>query len=166
MVDLVKLMELAGFFTAHAVWTVTLQKGALPPMLVTESDGERSLRRFDQEESMELAVNKARGLLDDSATEADRGIVLYDAFVTLNDEQYDAIIVQGLEHLPGDLKVEIVQPYRPPNAPGGFAVMQPKVSFPEGQVEFAEELTEAFFRGLDSHEEGGPIWTQSILAAG
>jgi len=159
-------MELAGFFTAHAVWTVTLQKGALPPMLVTESAGERTLLRFDKEESMELAVDKARELLEASAKDTERGIVLYDAFVTLNDEQYDAIIVQGLEHLPGDLKVEIVQPYRPPNADGGFAVMQPKVSFPQAQVGFAEELTEAFFRGLDSHEEGGPIWTQSILAAG
>jgi hypothetical protein len=159
-------MELAGFFTAHAVWTVSLQQGPLAPILVTESEGERSLTRFNQEPSMEEAVAKAQGLLDGSQDDADRGIILYDAFVTLDDGRCDAIIVQGQEHVSGLLKVEIIQPYRPPNAPGGFAVMQPKVSFPEGQVEHAEQLIEAFFEGLDSHEEGGPLWSESILAVG
>jgi hypothetical protein len=165
-VDLTKLMQLAGFFTAHAVWTVSRQQGPLPPMLVTELEGERSLTRFDKEDSMEAAVAKAQGLLEGNEGDAERGIILYDAFVTLEEGRCDAIIVQGLEHRPDILKVEIIQPYRPPNEPGGFAVMQPKVSFPEGQVENAERLIEAFFEGLDSHEEGGPLWTQSILAVG
>lgn len=164
--DLSKLMQLAGFFTAHAVWTVSLQQGPLPPMLVTEISGERFLTRFDKEDSMEEAVAKAQGLLDGSVAETDRGILLYDAFVTLDDGRCDAIIVQGQEHHSELLKVEIIQPYRPPSAPGGFAVMQPKVSFPEAQVHHAEMLIEAFFEGLDSHEEGGPLWTESILAVG
>lgn len=162
---LTKLMELAGFFTAHAVWTVSLQNGPLAPILVTEEEGERSMTRFDKEPSMELAVAKAQDLLNSNSAEAARGIILYDAFVTLDEERCDAIIVQGLDHESGLLKLEIIQPYRPPNAPGGFAVMQPKVSFPEGQVEHADALIEAFFEGLDSHEEGGPLWTQSIVAA-
>jgi hypothetical protein len=161
-----KLMELAGFFTAHAVWTVSLQQGPLAPILVTEGAGERSMTRFDKEKSMELAVAKAQDLLDSNSAEADRGILLYDAFVTLDEGRCDAIIVQGVDHDSGTLKMEIIQPYRPPNAPGGFAVMQPKVSFPAGQVEYADELIEAFFEGLDSHEEGGPLWTESILAVG
>jgi hypothetical protein len=165
-VDLTKLMQLAGFFTAHAVWTVSLQQGPLPPMLVTELEGERSLTRFGKESSMEVAVAKAQKLLDNNEARAERGIILYDAFVTLEDGRCDAIIVQGQEHHPELLKMEIIQPYRPPNAPGGFAVMQPKVSFPEGQVEHAERLIEAFFEGLDSHEEGGPLWSESILAVG
>ncbi len=159
-------MELAGFFTAHAVWTVSLQQGPLSPILVTEEDGERSMTRFDKESSMEAAVAKAQKLLENNSAEASRGILLYDAFVTLDDGRCDAIILKGVEHMTGALKMEIIQPYRPPGAPGGFAVMQPKVSFPEGQVEHAEELIESFFEGLDSHEEGGPLWTQSIIAAG
>jgi hypothetical protein len=131
-------MELAGFFTAHAVWTVSLQQGPLAPILVTEEEGERSMTRFDKEDSMEVAVAKAQDLLTSNSAEAARGIILYDAFVTLDDERCDAIIVQGLDHKSGLLKLEIIQPYRPPGAPGGFAVMQPKVSFPEGQVEHAE----------------------------
>ena len=159
-------MELAGFFTAHAVWTVSFQRGPLTPILVAEDQGERSMTRFDKEESMEVAVAKAQKLLDENSAEAARGILLYDAFVTLDDGRCDAIILQGVEHDTGALKMEIIQPYRPPNAPGGFAVMQPKVTFPEGQVEHAEELIEAFFEGLDSHEEGGPLWSDSIIAVG
>ncbi len=162
---LVKLMELAGFFTAHAVWTVSLSQGPLAPILVTEDEGGRSMTRFDKESSMELAVAKAQKLLDSNSAEADRGILLYDAFVTLDEQRCDAIIVQGIDHDSGLLKLEIVQPYRPPNAPGGFAVMQPKVSFPEGRVKDTDSLIEAFFSGLDSHEEGGPLWSQSIVAA-
>lgn len=162
---LIKLMELAGFFTAHAVWTVSLQQGPLAPILVTEAEGERSMTRFDKEESMEKAVAKAQELLDTNSAEAERGILFYDAFVTLDQGRFDAIIVQGIDHSAGTLRMEIIQPYMPPNSPGGFAVMQPKVSFPEEQIEHAEALITAFFEGLDSHEEGGPLWTESIIAA-
>jgi hypothetical protein len=133
---------------------------------VTEAEGERTMTRFDKESSMEIAVGKAQDLLDRNAAGAERGILFYDAFVTLDDGRCDAIIVQGVDHASGTLRMEIIQPYRPPNAPGGFAVMQPKVSFPEAEVQHAEDLIASFFEGLDSHDEGGPLWSESMIAVG
>ena len=159
-------MELAGFFTAHAVWQASSYPGPVVPMWATEKAGERSLRRFDNEGSMEKAVKHAQELLWGNPDSAERGIVLYDAFVTIGDSRSDALVVHGLEFGLTHVKIEIIQPYRPANSPEGFAVMQPKVSFPGEHVKKAESLIEAFFRGLDSHEEGGPLWSESIVAAG
>lgn len=158
------LMELAGFFTAHAVWMASSRQGPLVPHVIQEKDGERSLLRLDRESSMEAAVKKGQDTLDVNEDGADRGIVFFDAFVTFADERLDALVVRGFEYGSERVEVEIIQPYRPVSAAGGFAVMQPKVSFPEEHVDDADALVEAFFRGLDSHEEGGPLWTESILA--
>jgi hypothetical protein len=157
-----KLMELAGFFTAHGIWTITEHPGPLVPMTASERDGERSLTRLDKAASREQAVANAKKSLDDNDEDAERGIVVYDAYVTIDDQVNDALVIYGVEYGPEPVVVEIIQPYRPNSAPGGFAVMRPKVSLPESIADDAEPLIEAFFRGLDSHEEGGPIWKRSL----
>lgn len=165
IVGLLKLMELAGFFTAHSVWLASSRQGPVVPILATEKAGERSLQRFDNEDSMEEAVNRAKSLLGENASGAECGIVIYDAFVTIDEHRSDALVVHGSEYGTRTVTLEIIQPYRPANADSGFAVMQPKVSLPDELVGSANALIEAFFRGLDSHEEGGPLWTQSLVAA-
>lgn len=159
-------MELSGFFTAHAVWTASQVQGPVVPMMATEHSGERRLKRFQSEDTMELAVQKARELLESGDDEADRGIVLYDAIVTIGSERSDALVLHGVEFGAELVRIELIQPYRPLRSSGGFAVMQPKVSFPDDYVDQAEDLIEAFFRGLDSHEEGGPLWSDSLEATG
>lgn len=158
-------MELAGFFTAHSVWLASSRQGPVIPILASEKDGERALQRFENEGSMEKAVNRAKQLLVDNPGLADCGIVIYDAFVTIDEHRSDALVVHGMEYGGSAATIEIIQPYRPANATEGFAVMQPKVSLPDEIVGRADQLIEAFFRGLDSHEEGGPLWTDSLVAA-
>ncbi len=158
-------MELAGFFTAHSVWLASSRQGPVIPILACEKAGERSLQRFDNEGSMEKAVNRAKALLSANIEQAERGIVIYDAFVTIDEVRNDALVVHAVEFGQEPVTIEIIQPYRPANSTSGFGVMQPKVSLPDDLVAIADTLIEAFFRGLDSHEEGGPLWTDSLVAA-
>lgn len=161
-----QLMELAGFFTAHLAWTASTRPGPLAPILVMEGGGERELTRFEDIASMEDAVEKARELLEANAGGAERGVILYDAFVTIGEARTDAIVVEAVEFGEEPIRVEVIQPYRARNDDEGFAVHKPKLSLPPEHSEDADELVDAFFRGLSSHEEGGPLWDDPVPLEG
>ena len=52
--------------------------------------------------------------------------------------------------------------YRPAESPEGFAVFRPKIVAFEGFEPSYEELSEAFFRGVHSHEEGTAVWVRAL----
>jgi hypothetical protein len=53
-------------------------------------------------------------------------------------------------------------PYRNSQSKEGFAIYRPKFLGHEGPEPNYDAIATAFFRGVDSHKEGGPIWNAKL----
>ena len=174
------LMQLAGFAMAHAVWCVSDDE-VLIPMMMVESGGHREVLRF-QTERLEEGVEEGRRHLVANPDQADRAVLVYDAYLTTEDGRRDALIgeardfavrardesgeadaTEGGPESAGTSIVVIYQPYRPAGSEAGFGVYSPKLEFPaESQVD-RQAAAEAFLQGLSAHEKGSEIWDRCFL---
>jgi hypothetical protein len=156
--ELVALLELAGFATAHAVWSVS-DGAVLVPMAMSERAGERKLTRFVAEE-LEQAVEQGQKWLADNADDSDVAVLVFDGYVSSATEKTDALILHGRAR--SGSTVTVVQRYRPAAEAAGFAVLRPQLEVPSGERLDDETITLAFFRGLESHEEGARVWSAAV----
>ena len=152
-----KAEELAGFLMAHAVWCVS-EGGTLPPLLAYVKDGERILASFTAEQ-MKDAVQQAHAWMERNSENAERAVFVHDAYVTLEGRRMDALVANVREYAQPRMSLQIVLPYRPASA--GFAVHRPKFQAFTGIADHAA-LGEAFFRGVNQHEHGARIWSESL----
>lgn len=94
--------------------------GPVIPFLVEEStNGSRNLQRFVTED-LEESVSHARTAAANST--AERIVVCFDGYVTLDEERTDAVYVVGQER-GGSNALTFLQRYRPADATGGFTPM-------------------------------------------
>jgi hypothetical protein len=146
--------RLAGFFAAHAVWSVS-DGATLIPMLASESaEGSRSMSRLVAEELGD-AVARGRKALADNPSRAARAVLLYDGYLTLEAGRFDAIFVEARDY-GGGHGFTMAVPYRP--AAEGFAVHRPKFIDSEGAEPDWGRMGEEFFAGVDAHEKGAEVW--------
>ncbi len=88
--------------------------GPLVPFVIVEHDGERKLHRFvvgdpfELEESVAKATDYAR---ETAGQSGDRLVLVYDAYLRMNDDRFDAIYAEGIEG--GAPATIIAQRYRP-----------------------------------------------------
>jgi hypothetical protein len=153
-------VELAGYFTAHAVWCVS-EGATLVPILAFETgEGSRQMHRlFD--EDLEQAVARGRGWLKENPESASRAALIYDGYIHLPDGKTDALMVEVRE-LASGRSVTLAVPYRHAESPKGFAVHRPKFLGFEGEQPDFDEVAEAFFRGVDQHEQGAAVWNSHL----
>ncbi|GAA4299005.1 hypothetical protein [Nibribacter koreensis] len=69
--------------------------GTLIPIVVTEKEGERDLKRFVTER-MEEGLKKGEQFLMNEK-EARYGIVIYDGYLTVDGNKVDAVLVKGFD---------------------------------------------------------------------
>lgn len=150
--------EFAGFLMAHAIWCVS-NGDTLTPMIGYVKDGERTLMRIEGEE-MKKAVESGQAWMDTNPEQAERAVFIYDGFVRLPSGRTDALMADIREYGPPAMSLEIVVPYRSAKA-GRFAVHRPKFQAPKGIPNLAG-LGEAFFRGVNSHDEAARIWNDHL----
>ena len=153
--------EHAGFFAAHGIWCVA-DGGPLTPMLAFERlNGEREMIRFVSGQ-LEAGVQQGRQWLADNPEGATHAILVFDGFITLKDGKTDALLIEAVQYRPERAGFTMAIPYRSADDPRGFAVFRPKFLGFEGPRPAFDELGQAFFRGVDKHEEGAKVWNAKM----
>src|SRR5262249_49789040 len=102
--------NLAGFFLAHAVWSVS-DGGPLVPVVATERGGKRAMQRFVADR-LEVAQQQAQHALDDNPGHADRAVMVFDGYVRGGGRRVDALIAVAVDYQAG-VRLEIELLYRP-----------------------------------------------------
>jgi hypothetical protein len=151
------LAELTGFFAAHGIWCVS-DKGPLIPMLgYQKTDGSRGMDRFAVEQ-LEQGVAQGEERLHANPHGAAHAVLVYDGFVTLDSGKTDALILKARKYGSPSGVLDMVVPYRSPEAGDGFIVFKPKFIEVAPATSDYGALAEAFFLGVDSHEKGAEVW--------
>jgi hypothetical protein len=136
--------ELAGFFAAHAIWSVS-EGETLTPMLAHQSGDERQMTRLAYDELAE-AVEAGQRSLEENATDADDAALVYDGFITINGEKLDAVIAELRAYFSPDSKAILAVPYTPRRS-GAFRVHKPKLLQWDACEDFdLDVVIGAFFR--------------------
>ncbi len=157
-----ELAQLAGFFAAHGIWCVSDGETLIPMVGCEFADGDRQMNRFLVDDLGEAARAAEEELL---AGHPDwvRAVLVADAYVSLDTGQTDALIVDAVGYGSERQTMRVAVPYRPLASALGFAVHRPvffEVVGADGVDHDA--LTDAFFAGVDSHEEAAEVWNAHL----
>lgn len=112
--------------------------GPLVPFVIVEHDGERNLHRFvvgdpfELEESVAKATEYAR---ETAGQSGDRLVLVYDAYLRMQDDQFDAIYAEGIEG--GGPVAIIAQRYRPKGRIRGLDTIGNPQALPATMGQFA-----------------------------
>jgi hypothetical protein len=153
--------RMAGFFAAHAVWSVSNGEMLVPMYGYEKSDGARGLDRFPGD--IKAGAASAHTSLRGNPHEAVNSVVILDAFINLPDGQTDALMVEAVGHPPHEFLLRMAIPYRPASSEEGFAVYRPKFIEVDGAGEDDYgDLGRVFFEGVEAHEHAAPIWLAAM----
>ena len=164
--SLVKTVELAGFFAAQGICSVSDQAGPLIPMLATEKPGgERQMTRMVAEQP-EDAIEQGKESLKANAEGASHAVLVWDGHLKLFEGETDALLLSMKMYGPATQSLTMIVPYRSATEPGGFAIRRPQfVSFAGPATPAYSELAAAFYRGVGGHERGAEIWNRHMDAS-
>jgi hypothetical protein len=90
-------------------------------------------------------------------------VLVVGAYIQLGTGRTDALIIEAVDYGPPRQSLKLAVPYRPASAPEGLAVYRPKfievtdISEPDYAA-----LGEAFFAGVDSHEQASAVWNAHL----
>ena len=153
--------ELGGFFAAHAIWCVSEGDGLIPILAYTDSEGERKMDRFVNDD-VAAAVATGKQRLADNEMDANDAALLYDGRITIENEKLDSIIVEMRSYVSPDSLAVLAIPYTPKDS-GEFRVHKPKLIAWENCDDFDMNVAfESFFKGVAGHEEGSKVWDSSL----
>ncbi len=154
--------RLAGFFAAHAIWSVS-DGGSLIPMLAYtggESD-ERKMERLVAEQDV-ASVEMGKERLATNRMDASDAVLLYNAHIGLQEGKFDAVIVEMRAYFSPDSEAVLAIPYTRTDS-GAFHVHKPKLLDWENCDDFdIDAAMEQFFAGVDEHAEGAKVWSAAL----
>lgn len=153
--------ELAGFFAAHAVWSVSDGVTLTPILGIEGPAGTRELRRLGADELSE-AVGQGKKWLAENPERVARAVLVYDAFMTLESGRTDALMIEARRFVPESFAFTMAIPYTPPKGRAPFAVHKPKLLHVTAAEDDIDDLIEAFFNGVGQHEQGADIWDRHL----
>ena len=152
--------KLAGFFTAHAIWSVSDGEDLIPMLAHDDFDGNRQMSRLAMEG--EQAVEHGRQLLEKNESDAMDGALLYQGWIQLDQGKIDAIIIELRTYFSLDSRAVYAIPYTPGSS-GTFKVHSPKILEWDHCEDFdMNRAMEAFFEGVEEHEEGARVWHDAL----
>lgn len=158
---MITAFELAGYFASHAIWSVSDSPEPFTPMLASSGEGGRELQRFVTGD-LQGAVEKARAALDANELAAWDGVLLFDGRISLGDRKYDAVIIELRSYAFPGAEATLAVPYTPPSS-GRFKVHKPKLLRWHACDDFDQtSAIQAFFEGVDAHEEGRKVWAAAL----
>lgn len=156
--------QLAGFFTAHAVWCVSDGETLIPILAFEKRDGSRQIRRLSTPDR-EAAVAQGHEWLETNPEAAARAVLIYDGFVHEGESQREALVVEAQRFSGEGRSLTVAIPYRSAQSPEGFAVYRPQF-LSQGPDESFAHLADAFFRGLARHKQGAEVWNAHLDESG
>ncbi len=153
--------ELAGFIAAHAIWCVSDSDGLVPMLAFTTEDGQRQMERMVHDDAA-AAVEHGRRRLEDDPFSANDGVLAYDGRITVQAGKMDAIILELRSYAFPWAKATIAVPYTPASS-GQFRVHRPKLVKWERCEDFdVDAALDAFFQGVEAHEQGAKVWASTL----
>jgi hypothetical protein len=158
---MVNAVELAGFFAAHAFWSLSEASTFNPILAYVTADGQRHMMRLVGHETPQ-AVEFGRQWIAKNPEAALCAVLIFDARIRLGEDKCDAVIVEAHQLGPEARTFGLAVPYRQHDSPEGFAIHRPKFLSDEPAGTTFDELAAAFFRGVDEHKEGAAIWNAHL----
>lgn len=154
--------ELAGFFTAHAVWSVSDGETLVPIYGMQHMETGRSMERLALDR-LEDGVAAGHQRLSENPHKAECGVLIYDGRIPWDGEKLDALIVEFREFAEPDNVMVLAIPYTPLTAQHEFVVHRPAVlQLPHHLEGQAPEIFEAFFAGVTQHDKGAAVWSEHM----
>ena len=150
-------LELAGFAAAQAVCCLFDRQPMLPLAFSRRGSGLPTVGILAVGTAAEITAH-GQQWLDANVAEADWAVVVCDGYVTIGGSRKDALVLDLQSYRPRGNRMKITVPYRPHHHDGGFAVHRPKFIVKAIEDQDLEALTQAFFRGVSSHDMGARIW--------
>ena len=130
-------------------------------MLASAGEGGRKMQRFVTGD-LQGAVEKAREALEANEMDAWDGALLFDGRISLGDEKYDAVIIELRSYAFPGAEATLAVPYTPLSS-GRFKVHKPKLLQWEACDDFDQRAAiQAFFNGVDAHEQGSKAWSTAL----
>jgi hypothetical protein len=152
---------LAGFFAAHAVWSVETGE-TLIPIYAYFIDGQRHMLRMEADQ-LEDAVRLGKEEMAANSVNATSAVLIYDGYLTLDGRKTDALIVEIRTYGTDSTEARLAVPYQPATQSGRFTVFRPKLlELPNSLLSQTDKFLEAFWKGVDSHEQGSKVWDAHI----
>lgn len=153
--------KLAGFFSAHAIWSVSDGEPLVPMLAYTDQDDERIVNRL-LDADLAAAVERGKQQLASNPMDANDAVLLYDGRLTLGASKLDAIIVEMRTYFSPQSEATLAIPYTP-KASGAFRVHRPKLIAWNNCEDFdRDRALQAFFDGVSSHEKGSKVWNAAL----
>src|ERR1700730_8404526 len=124
---------LAGFFAAHAVWSVSEGETLVPIYAYIDPSGGRHLERLVTG-TFEGSVDEGRKWLAENPHHALCAVLIFDGFIPLADGKTDALVLEIANYGDAAASVTMAVPYVPKSTKAAFKVYRPKITkFPAGQ---------------------------------
>jgi hypothetical protein len=152
---------LAGFVLAHGAWSVSdLPKGELLcPLAVIETNGNRTLSRFEAE-TQEVAIARGKSAMMDASKSADAWAFVREGLMPEGGVKVDVLVVdfwaKGMS-----APVTIIQRFEPYSTNKKFKIMgEPKVVI-DGvmqSTEKAKDLVQRIEQGISQHPKVKDLW--------
>lgn len=159
---MIQAAKLGGFFAAHAVWSVSDGEMLIPMLAYQSGDEDRQMIRLAGEDAAQ-SVEIGRAKLEQNDSDADDAALFYDGFITIDSEKLDAIIIEMRAYFAPDARAMLAVPYTPPRDGSEFRVHRPKLVVWENCGDFdIDAALEAFFEGVDAHEQGAAVWASAL----
>jgi hypothetical protein len=153
--------ELAGYFAAHAVWSLADADTFTPMLAYTTEDERRHMQRLIGK-TVELAVEFGRKQLASDPMDANDAVLLFDGRITADGGKLDAVVIEMRCYAFPWAEAALAVPYTPRSA-GGFRVHKPKLLRWHDCADFdLDAAFESFFRGVDAHEDGAKVWNDHL----
>ncbi|MFE9690248.1 hypothetical protein [Micromonospora sp. NPDC005806] len=153
--------QLAGFVAAHGIWCVSDGETLTPLLGYEQPDGSRGMERFVADDLADGA-RAGQHALRSNQHGADRAVLVVDGYLHLDTGRTDALIVEAVDHA-GGRSLTLAVPYRPRQSPAGFAVYRPKFIEVADVAELDQRaVAEAFFAGVESHEQAAAVWNDHL----
>jgi hypothetical protein len=155
-------VELGGFFAAHGIWCVSGGEALIPMLAEESSTSGRTMQRFAADQ-LEQGVEQAQAHLASNPNRADWAALIYDGYITLPSGRTDALFVVIRTYKSPEASLTMAVPYRNAASPNGFAVYRPKFIKWQGASEpDYQAFGQAFFTGVESHNEGFATWNRAL----
>ncbi|MEM7469078.1 MAG: hypothetical protein AAF387_19640, partial [Pseudomonadota bacterium] len=158
-----ELFQLVGETAAQSIWSVSVGDALTPLLTTLNKDGDANYMRLAMDDSAE-AVRYGHDKLNRVDEEKIGAVFVADGLVSLESGKTDALVVDVRIYADSVVKCQMVIPYRSAKSPKGFAVHRPQITELENidRIKF-QPLLEAFFAGVESHQQGGKIWQQYYI---
>jgi hypothetical protein len=151
---------LAGYFAAHAAWSVADGEALVPILAFSKFAGAREMTRLEGDD-VARALKTAHDWMQQNPDDVRCAVLIYDGYVTASSgAKTDALIIQAQQYGEKAGSFAMTIPYRSASDAAGFQIHRPTVESLDVADLSIESLSKDFFRGVNEHKKAAPVWAK------